>query len=618
MPQIVIPVKTNSVRFAPIVDLTPDVYNQSNTEFDQVPYAKTVLPTGGVQGYEMKVMFGDTLTIMMHTLTNPSHVPSLELLDYNQNVIGNFNSSPYYKGTQTLAYNTYGPSAFQMDASLWSASLSSLGITSDNSGIYYCKLTTYDPSGTPSLILISEPILLNSVQSGTKLIQSSNNTNRASQRIIIDGWASGFVPTFAIRAEADIQDYNPTGIMIGYQQQDYEPLQLNAQAWRTFTYSLGSVSHGVPNYLFEMVAECFNCDNLSIDGQQYIYDNGGNSGTSGSKLWKKQDPRTSGLITATCPIRYPTNDSSALIHDDVYLFASYISSNAAPYAVYTYKLTNGVTTISLPANIFYTSDDDAAYLVTLNGLLSGFGLVGNFTFVSGAYYYNNAPSEGYWLQATTVVMTEYMSMQVRRDGTFSFQIANSITQGFAVIDWGTGVAYTPSTFIGTPVTVSHFYGTIPAIVTFNLFFSDATLLEFTAGSPAYIQSVSGTTPVSLQNYHIINGSFIPTTTSIPISNSLGLQTLILGSNNIAAFSPPLFAVGNFSLLNHFNAQNQQLSSAEIDALFNEFVANTTFYTGITPIPFFNVSGQSPAAPPTSASATARATLIAAGWTVITD
>jgi hypothetical protein len=108
------------------------------------------------------------------------------------------------------------------------------------------------------------------------------------------------------------------------------------------------------------------------------------------------------------------------------------------------------------------------------------------------------------------------------------------------------------------------------------------------------------------------GSAFTTLDASLFVGSLGLHTLEFSAGVLASVVNLNQAWTQLSSINFFN---NKINVLGVDKVFNDYV------TGAATIPSsgtFHTDGQSPAAPPSSVSLTARNTLIADSWTLITD
>lgn len=329
-PPIAVFVNSNSVSMTPD---DPDYFI-----LGQAPYGQTIQEWQGVVGYAQKVLFTDSLTIMVHTPTRfntgTSEVVSgdcsLYICDKYKNVIADLNSAPYYKGKQTIAGNTLTVPgelfALALKTFCWNFTFASQSISTND--FYYLKMTNVGDPGnasTTTRTYYSEPMQLNTAWRNTRRIEYSYNSNIASKGIINSGWFDNY-PTnsinynlkFSFRCEMYINQFVPKVINIGYQQQSYDPLQIKTQQKSVFALKAGEISQGIPYYMLRALTEALLADNVAIT-TAYLSDNPmafkifTQSQPSLSDMWKIRDSDNSPLIYANCNITLVGDYENALV-----------------------------------------------------------------------------------------------------------------------------------------------------------------------------------------------------------------------------------------------------------------------------------------------------------------
>jgi hypothetical protein len=121
-------------------------------------------------------------------------------------------------------------------------------------------------------------------------------------------------------------------------------------------------------------------------------------------------------------------------------------------------------------------------------------------------------------------------------------------------------------------------------------------------------------PLSL-NTLVVSTQQVGVVSDFLLSGLTELTTVSLNLNQIPSFSPALF-LGNHPNLTSVAVSNNKLSSTQVDDIFNYLYANSPELLSTTGV--INTFNQTPSAPPTAASLTARNAFTAAGWTLITD
>ena len=214
----------------------------------------------------------------------------------------------------------------QLVSYMWSFSLGDHLSSTTDSGIYFLMFDNFD--GTTHDIWYSEPILLygtdalyTNTTDRTLLFQGQNTTDKSDILINatklpysaipvtytngISYWFNNLYkfPLFNCRVEADILEYEPKGIYLGFLQENWLQENTLSSSWETFTLTIGSNTKGIPSVMFRIISKFIEFDLLTINNQFYMYDLGEGSGTP-TAAWKMKKPRVKGLIAGTLPIRY--------------------------------------------------------------------------------------------------------------------------------------------------------------------------------------------------------------------------------------------------------------------------------------------------------------------------
>lgn len=303
--------KLNDFRFHMETPETNVLYNTFS--FDEASLADSILNWQQANAYAQKKIFPDLCTIMVHTQANtgiPLPYPDLDLLNSRKETIANLSVSPFTRGAQQISgyvdTNPYAGVVTQLNSYLWAFAFSDLLTAATDSGIYYLRLSNNSADGLVAERYITEPILVYGANAFSfpecVLIQSQNNSNRAAQWWITSGWDGDYLPTAQHRVEAHTRPYSPKGIYVGMLEQEYQPLLLNAQNYRSFTLDLGGQSQGVPDYIYEKIGEAVITDYWTKDGITYEADVT-DTDASIKQLWKGRQPEPSQLGWYTLQIR---------------------------------------------------------------------------------------------------------------------------------------------------------------------------------------------------------------------------------------------------------------------------------------------------------------------------
>jgi hypothetical protein len=193
---------------------------------------------------------------------------------------------------------------------------------------------------------------------------------------------------------------------------------------------------------------------------------------------------------------------------------------------------------------------------------------------------------------------------------------------YQVVDWGDGSDagnYHP--LLGTAQATSHSYSNALSGKNVRLFHNDTLISLFhfapVSGGVYTIYKISGKVPISVTKFLLVGQVMQPTCDMSCIWRLMNLQQFeLIASNTVEKFSPALFGTAFSGVgINYILLAQNKLLQPTVDICFNNFVLNNPgFVSGGT----FDISNQIPMASPTVASDTARAALISAGWTVVTD
>lgn len=626
--------------------------NQNFVQFDQTSFNDTAMYWQQQKPYFQKATYADKIVIMVHTQANvigdPLPYPDLIVMDSDGNTIANLVDPAYIKGAQQIAGNTfYDPATgttTQLNTYCWEFTFGQ--IWSDpmlrGSGLYYLQLRNYAIDPSIYAELKSEPILVYDSHPGTILLQGKNLVNRASQNWVVDGWDSAFyTPEAWVRVEGNPEKYEPKGIYVGYLQQEYQASMQRAQNYRSFTLNVGSVSQGVPPYMYEKASEIVLMDQFKVDYKPFIYDVEGTDGNI-KKSWQSAGFGASQLGWATFPIREKYNSQNALVVTlpipDVFLWWSpwHDPSVANPspglfmqYAIPRFSLINsgsaGVYPISGEAYVAYSQSDENAIIASIQADAIANGLTGTVyrddvlaSPTYGQIKYQQGIGETVTLANTIPVLYHWYGVGITGTTT-----PNDVVMQFGgygsiqVIDWQDGSpynAYQPADAsvytaehanIGTGsilIIIFHNNNMIRAVFadSFNILLNDIP---------------QGSMQPNLEHFNIDAGASYTTPAMLPtLASSTLLKAIKIGSTDITSFSD-LFTFA-FTQMKNIQVKNNKLSSAAVDDVFNGFVTNSP--ASLSGGGTIDTSLQTPLAPPTAASATARAALVAAGWTIHTD
>jgi len=296
------------------------------------------------------------------------------------------------------------------------------------------------------------------------------------------------------------------------------------------------------------------------------------------------------------------------------------SGLSSRYAMTGFTMTQGIDTAVFDIAKFATMSDEMSLIAYYNSIAAGFGMTGLFQIQGYNIVYLLGYGETWAVTTAAQVLHWATEMRLKATGIYtpiawSYQVGG--TGAHVITDWGDGSVIEMDIVPGVPViTISHLYADV---VTRNVVFytNDADMKQFSinnVSSNYLFRNFVHRLPTSTEAITIANQQ-INTVANMAIGQLANLTQVSIGLNQITGFSPALF-LGNHPNLTNVNVANNKLSSAQVDEIFNFLYANSPELLLTTGVIAINL--QTPSAPPTAASLTARNAFIAAGWTLITD
>ena len=361
-PQYTFPCSVNSVPFWQSGSVRRPVdaaWNLGQQRYiDSLNAGQTKIP------YNCKVLFSDTLTFQFKTQQNSvldvvwiDHqsysytnqakfhvcsskigsdgypVPGSILNSFESELnptYGTINAGSKFWGIQNPAFDTFTNPITgytqQLVTFMWSFSFGDqLSQAGGDSGIYFLMFENYDITGAIIDTWYSEPILVFGTDARytpkidrTLLFQGQNYTDKSDILINavipvtsppnVNFWFNNpnLYPTFSVRVESSILEYEPEGVYLGFRQDQYLQENTFSSSWETFTLQVGNgfgSTIGIPISFLRIVSRYIEFDILSINNVLYIYDLG--EGSSGvSNAWKVKKNRVNGLSSMSTKIRY--------------------------------------------------------------------------------------------------------------------------------------------------------------------------------------------------------------------------------------------------------------------------------------------------------------------------
>lgn len=344
---VTFPCSVNSVPFYPAASMQRAL--DASPNWGQAPYINTVLDWQTPLQYNNKRLFTDYMTFqfktqknsnLVLTLASPTHthysytnnaklyvcgcvndpatgnpVPGAVISAFTAVLNPTITSVPdggAFWGIQTAPYDIYtNPvdfTAIPLASYMWQFTFGDALTPATDSGIYFLRFDNIDADGGIDR-WYSEPIFVYGTDAATYPpetleFEATNVINKSD--IIIDGWASsaGKRAVFTTRIEADILDYDPKGVYMGFLNSNWLASQTYTKSWKTFVLNIGTVCAGIPGTMFEIITKFMELDTVVINNQFYVYDiqSGGSASPSGA--WKMDKTRVNKLMSGSLPIRY--------------------------------------------------------------------------------------------------------------------------------------------------------------------------------------------------------------------------------------------------------------------------------------------------------------------------
>lgn len=383
--------KLNDFRFHKETPDTSVLYNTFS--FDEASLQDSLLCWQQQNTYAQKKIFPELCTVMVHTQAWTGAAlpyPDLDVLNSRMETIANLSVTPFTAGAQQVSgnvdYDAETNTTTQLNSYLWQFQFSQFLSSITDSGIYYLRLSNNSADGAAVEKYLTEPIIVYGNDAtafpSCMLFQSRNDTNRASQATLASGWDNDFIPTFQHRVEAHRRAYSPKGIYISMLEQEYQPLKLNAQNYRSFTLDIGGQSQGIPDYLYEKLSEAVITDFFTGDGIPYMQDVT-DTDAGIKQLWKGKQPEPSQLGWYTLAIRERYNSQYVFRQSVVSPCSCPFVSNA--YQTYDGKNYNGYIVFDMSAGFTCAFKINISISGSLRAVFT-ISSLSDLDFVSGTLY----------------------------------------------------------------------------------------------------------------------------------------------------------------------------------------------------------------------------------------
>lgn len=601
----------NPIRFVQQDVITPDKY--STPQFDDEWFSNLIYSWQKKATYAQKMQFGDDLNLQIWTSSDAAAALKVynckgELVATKAFVLNPLIPPLDLNGTFVYTY-VQEYKAYDFFEGL-----------SEPEGIYCFAIeVTFDD--TTTIKFISEPVWAKATHEETILVEYRNTYNKDS--IVFE--QTNLV--LGLRVEGSVLEFTPTANRVVFEDQGYDTVQLSATATRQWKAYFGSGQKQIPDYMVDKLNHIFACDSIKIEGHGY-------SQTDKSTLDIERD------------ITYPLSMASILLgeRNNVanYQFSSgdlVVMDNIPGGDFVLFGLTiglDGFPAFNLDAPKFVQIAVIASTITQLNTMASNQGLIGSFVHVNNTLVYRLGAGEEYDESSVKILdkrMMIYVAPQTGTTSSVKIGILGQFTTQNSPFAYVGSNGFTDQLlWFGVSVTNYDQYNTLtvntPAGQSHPTYlYHDGTLQSLSIES-ANCNNIAGEYPDNLAMINVYNSGLF-TGFTFPVNTYKTLQQVnVIGCSNLIS-SGTLDGIGvgqQWEKLWFIRFSGCKISSANVDAFFNSTVSVLPLppgQTGYLKVKFgtIDLSGQTPSAPPTSASADARAALTNGtnySWNLQTD
>ena len=541
-------------------------------------------------GYCQKVQRNDKMRLQFHVTNNDS--VALLLIDCKGNTVNGWEPAL----TVAIAGNTEPYTNQPLTTYQFNFRIEDISTPIDD-GVYYLLLQVM--TGEVATQEISEPIFIADDFPGTIVLDYTNNTN--DYNCIFE--QTGVV--FSLRVEGDMPPVKliPTSTDTSYTNQEGTVSKLYGQPGRTFSLIIGGQSAtqqypGIPPYLYDKINGALLCDSWSIDGVEYVKDEGAK--------WAVEEVEQYPMVASSIVIREADPDRATFT-----LGPAVLTIVTLP-ATYPYALGDifigkaSANTAVAQMRVIHNSGDRTALLAELNTNAPTYGLDGTFAYVGNDLVYNNAESEYYRAAAVTVYTTYFTYTVAPATANYSTDLNY---QGAGIVDWGD--TNLDEIDAATLLDYNHVYATA-GTYTVTVFYLTGFVIDI---EEPYMTAIAGTLPAQLNSLQLY-GNLTTAFDCLMLNNCANtLTTLVIANTHLNSFTD--FNIVPFTVLNYIQLGLNYLSSAAVSTfivnLKDRVIANGITYGTL------GINGQQPTpATLTLAGNSAKAQLQTTyNWTVTT-
>ena len=472
----------------------------------------------------------------------------------------------------------------------------------------------------------SNPIHLADEHPDTIRIEYHNNSN--DYGIAFEQMSPRFMFRFPT---SRILTYEPAGTFDVFTDHKKREVKLSGVSTNQYKLDIGGVD-GVPEYVIDILDEALNCDNIRIGSRLY------------SRVSKELELQGSPEVHRKRVFAKLQDKGNIFSFSQAQILGWTRPASGFPYAIDYAQITDGFIYTGVGAKAFFDEDDEDDTLVGLNAQLTYLGLGAQWVKVdeSGVikFYLVNGPGERFGLNGKPIQVFPTrlrLELQVNTAGDnfryqFVYPTPSIVYQHVACYADSQGQEVLHSSAVGVGVTIANFTFSTTGAHVVNIFTRDQeTAISSVHGSacPVEITDWDNDVPKTCQqiyfNAHPFNGSaklsLTPTNrcekniinTTFRYSSITGIATGWASGIAIGGYKGYAKAWG-------YEISNAALGVGDVDNFINEVHDYTDFKTFPPPgKPYvLDVSGNSPSAAPTGASAASEANLNSNGWNVFHD
>lgn len=527
---------------------------------------------------------------------DPLFYTVLQLLDCEGNVVNS--TPPSYTNQKPGNYSYNDGVPFLMLTVNWKTYMQN--VATDNYQ-YRLALAYINEGALLYDYVYFEPIYVADSHPNTVLAEYLSGTDKLN----VDYSSGGNTMFFHVLFEGDIWQDAPKADLTMYRDQDSSIKQQQAYPYRIHNLKLGYPG-GMPMYMYDKINRIFSNDAiwLTNKGVRKRYTRADNAEIEiGNRV-----PRFNMYGGSLKLQEYSDTESNTTAQKlPLTLFTA-----TKPYCLFSGFMSNSVSLQKVNYfNAFEVrTDAEEQRMVDIFGYYAvpTFNLMGRFEKSGNNIRYINGPYENFDT-STNTILTKYMDFTFTKIGTF-------LSAGFVIRAKQTSVRFYNNELIeniGDDTTyatrnITYNYGSSFGAIPRMYHKDTVTDIDISGGFP--LTAFTGNVPTSIKNFTLqatqvtsVDFTNFPTSmTNIKVKD--GVLTSVTGLNKAWAFN-----------MQNFDFRNNRLSSSQVDAILNAL-----YLGGASPLMSctINLKGQTPAAPPTAASATARSVLTAAGNKIYTD